>query len=215
MARTDVVRDYGGISADDRRAERRRKLLEAGRRVWGEVGIAKVTVRGVCSACGLTPRYFYEHFANTEALIIAIASQVRDELFAALVRASLAEPGNLEHKLRAAFTAFLDLIADDPHVHRVFAAVTAGEAGLAQQRSEALDMVADLVLQYGPALLDVERASPADLRRGALFVVGGVNQLIGAWLRDPQESTGELAEICTRLCLATVNGGAALPSLDG
>ncbi|EUA42450.1 hypothetical protein I553_6310 [Mycobacterium xenopi 4042] len=30
MRRAEVVRDYGGVSAADRRAERRRKLLAAG-----------------------------------------------------------------------------------------------------------------------------------------------------------------------------------------
>ncbi len=208
MARTDVVRDYGGISADDRRAERRRKLLEAGRRVWGESGIGDVTVRGVCSASGLTPRYFYEHFANRDALIFAVADEVRDELFAALVNASLAEPGDLAAKLRAALKAFFDLIADDPHVHRVMTSDWTAAAGLAQRRSEALDMVADLVLQHAPALLDIEAPDPADLRRGAMFVAGGVNQVVVAWLRDPQDSTSELADVCTRLCLAVVSSHA-------
>ena len=72
MGRTEVVRDYGGVSAEDRRAERRRKLLDAGRRLWGESGISEVTVRGVCTASGLTPRYFYEQFENRETLLVAI-----------------------------------------------------------------------------------------------------------------------------------------------
>ena len=204
MARTDVVRDYGGISADDRRAERRRKLLEAGRRAWGEFGIGDVTVRGVCSSSGLTPRYFYEHFTNRDALIVAVADQVRDELFAALVGASLAEPGELAHKLRAALKAFFDVIADDPHIHRIMTSDWTAVAGLAQRRSDALDMVADLVLQYAPALLE-EPPDTADLRRVAMFVVGGVNQLVEAWLREPTDSTSDLADICTGLCLAVVS----------
>lgn len=202
MARTDVVRDYGGVSADDRRAERRRKLLEAGRRAWGESGIGDVTVRGVCSASGLTPRYFYEQFANRDALLIAVADEVRDQLFAALVEASFAESGDLAAKLRAALKAFFDVIADDPHVHRIMNTDWTAAAGLAQRRSAALDMVADLVLQYAPPLLDLESPNPVDLRRGAMFAVGGVNQVVVAWLRDPTDSTSELADICTRLCLA-------------
>ena len=59
IKRPEVVRDYGGISAVDRRAERRAKRLAAGRQIWGESGIGEDTVRGVCTAAGLTPRYFY------------------------------------------------------------------------------------------------------------------------------------------------------------
>ncbi|NMN98150.1 TetR/AcrR family transcriptional regulator [Antrihabitans stalactiti] len=203
MARSNVVRDYGGISALDRRAERRRKLLEAGKRIWGESGIAEVTVRGVCSASGLTPRYFYEQFPNRDDLLVAIADQLRTELTATMVTASLADPGDLGAKLRTAFTAFLDAVAADPHSHRILT-TESNIAGLREGRDRMLDTIVELVLHYGPGLLGFEPADPADLRRGALFVVGGVNQLIEAWLRDPKESTTELADICVALTLATV-----------
>src|SRR6476660_7042276 len=119
MKRAEVVRDYGGISAVDRRAERRRKLLAAGRQIWGEAGITEVTVRGVCSAAGLTPRYCYEQFPNREALVFAVADDARDETLQALVAAGLGEPGSLADKLRSGITAFLDIIAADPHLHRI------------------------------------------------------------------------------------------------
>lgn len=208
MARADVVRNYGGISAQDRRAERRRKLIEAGRRLWGESGIAEVTVRGVCGESGLTPRYFYEHFPNRDALLVAISDGLRDELTTTMVSASLAEPGDLAAKLRAAFTAFLDAVANDPHSHRILTSDSTGVGGLAEGRDRTLDTLVELVLQYGPGLLGYEPPSATDLRHGALFVVGGVNQLIEAWLRDPQESTAELADVCAGLTLAAVSYGA-------
>lgn len=92
MRRAEVVRDYGGVSAADRRAERRRRLPAAGRRIWGESGITEVTVRGVCKAAGLIPRYFYEHFPNRDALLFAVADDVRDELLGALVAAGTGTP---------------------------------------------------------------------------------------------------------------------------
>src|SRR5690242_16652915 len=99
MKRAEAVRDYGGISAADRRAERRRKLISAGRRLWGEAGVAEVTVRGVCAAAGLIPRYFYEQFPNREALLFAVSDDVRDELLDALVVAGVGDPGTLNEKL--------------------------------------------------------------------------------------------------------------------
>lgn len=114
MKRPEVVRDYGGISAVDRRAERRSKLLAAGRQIWGESGIGEVTVRGVCTSAGLTPRYFYEQFPNRDALFFAVSDDVRDQLLEAMVTAGIGDPGTLADKLRSALTAFLDLIAADP-----------------------------------------------------------------------------------------------------
>jgi len=104
MKRAEVVREYGGISATDRRAERRRKLLAAGRRTWGESGVTEVTVRGVCNEAGLTSRYFYEQFPNREALLFAISDDVRDQLLEALVVAGIGDPGTLGDKLRSALT---------------------------------------------------------------------------------------------------------------
>jgi AcrR family transcriptional regulator len=206
MKRAEVVRDYGGISAADRRAERRRKLLAAGRQIWGESGITEVTVRGVCNAAGLIPRYFYEQFPNRDALLFAVSDDVRDELLDAMVLAGVGDPGTLRDKLRSALTAFLDIIAADPHVHRIATGDVSSVAGLAQHRTHILDMITDLVVQYSPDVLAGFRPNPADLRRGAVFMVGGVNQIIEAWLEDPRETTHELAGICADLCVAVVRG---------
>jgi hypothetical protein len=43
------------------------------------------------------------------------------------------------------------------------------------------------------------------LRRGALFMVGGVNQIIEPKLDDPKEASAELAAVCA-FCVAVVRG---------
>ncbi|CAM3764884.1 TetR/AcrR family transcriptional regulator [Smaragdicoccus niigatensis] len=205
MGRAEVVRDYGGVSADDRRAERRRKLLDAGRRIWGESGISEVTVRGVCTASGLTPRYFYEQFDNREALLVAITDEVLSELTAVLLTVGLGEPGGVEHKLRAAFKAFLDVVEGDPHLHRIVDSDVAGVPGLLERRGRFLDSILELVLEHGPRLLDLGEPDPALLRRGATFIVGGVNQVIESWLHEPDgATTAEVAASCAAMCLAVV-----------
>ena len=204
MKRPEVVRDYGGVSAVDRRAERRAKLLAAGRQIWGESGIGEVTVRGVCAAAGLIPRYFYEQFPNRDALIFAVSDDVRDQLLAALVAAGTGEPGTLTDKLRAALTAFLELVVVDPHIHRIATSDLSGVPGLSEHRAGVLDMITELVVQLSPAVLDGATPEPAELRRGALFLVGGANQVIEAWLADPKESIVELATVCADLSTAVV-----------
>lgn len=207
MARAGVVRDYGGVSAEERRADRRRRLVAAGRRIWGEQGIGDLTVRGVCAVSGLTPRYFYEHFAHRDELAVAISDEIRAELVATLLQASDAASGGLPARLNAALTAFLELVAADPHVHRILTTEPSGAAGLAEHRAGSVDLVAGLVAERGAAFVD---DPPADdeLRRIAAFVVGGMGQLIEGWLRDPKETPAELAATCTRLALAVVNGAA-------
>jgi len=206
MKRAEVVRDYGGISAADRRAERRRKLLAAGRKIWGESGIAEVTVRGVCSAAGLIPRYFYEQFPTREALLFAVADDVRDETLQALVTAGIGQPGNLADKLRSAIKTFLDMLVADPHIHRIATSDLSTVPGLTEHRIQVLDIITELVIQYAPDILGRDTPNPIELRRTALFMVGGANQIIEAWLADPKETTAELAAVCADLCVGVVRG---------
>ena len=65
---TSAGRIYAGRSPEDRREERRARLLAAGLELIGEDGIAAVSVRGVCGRAGLTPRYFYEEFGSVDEL---------------------------------------------------------------------------------------------------------------------------------------------------
>lgn len=205
MTRSGVVRSYGGVSAEDRRADRRAKLLAAGRKAWAESGPAGVKVRGICALSGLTDRYFYEHFANRDALLLAVADDVRDQLLGAMVAAGLNTEGSAEAKLRAALRAFFDTAAADPQIMRIVTSDTAGVPGLAERRRDVLTTIADLVVQYAPAVLGVEDYDPEQLRRAAMFVTGGVNQLIEAWLGgEIVMTTTELAAECTRMCLAVI-----------
>ncbi|MGV0813099.1 TetR/AcrR family transcriptional regulator [Mycolicibacterium boenickei] len=206
MKGAQAVRGYGGVSAADRRTERRSKLLAAGRQIWGESGITEVTVRAVCTAAGLTSRYFYEQFPSRDALLFAISDDVRDQLLAALVNAGVGDPGTLTDKLRSALTAFLDIIAADPHIHRIATGDVTSVAGLEQHRTHILDMISALIVQHAPDVLHGETPDAAQLRRGAQFMVGGVNQIIDAWLENPTETPQELAAECADLCVAVVRG---------
>ncbi|MFE5284976.1 TetR/AcrR family transcriptional regulator [Nocardia sp. NPDC056611] len=204
MARSATARSYGGISAEDRRTERRTRLLAAAREVWGESGLSAVTVRGVCKQAGLIDRYFYEHFANRDELLAAVADQLREELLSVLVRSGLTADGTAEDKLRAALGAFLQAIADDRRIHRIIASDFHAVPVLAQRRREVLATITDLVVQNVPDALPGDY-DPEALRRAALFITGGVNQLIETWLDHPTDLTADqLAASCARMCVSVV-----------
>jgi AcrR family transcriptional regulator len=212
MPRQAATRDYGGVSASARQADRRRKLLEAGRQLWGGSGLGEVTVRRVSARSQLATRYFYEEFPDRDALLVAIAEQVRDELIDVLVAAGLSEPGDIEDRLRAALTAFLDRITDEPDLRRVFTDVMTGTGPLGELRRQTLDLITALVLEHGPALLDFTPPRPAEMRRGATYLVGGVTHLIDTWALDPHESTTELADICAKYSLAVIRTTPSRPT---
>lgn len=194
-------RTYGGISAAERSSSRRDRLLAAATAIWGDSGIASVTVRGVCKEARLTPRYFYEHFAGREELLIAVAEEVRDKLLAAMVRAGLSSTGPAEIRLRAALEAFFETVADDPRLHRIIASNPDDVSALAQRRHEVIGTVAGLVVDYAPAALGFT-PDPGLLQRASLFITGGVDQIIEGWLAGAITMTAaELAADCTRMCI--------------
>ena len=201
MVRSEVERSYGGVTAAHRRAERRTRLLTAGRNLWGGTGVAAVTVRGVCKSAGLTDRYFYEHFTGIEDLLVAVADEVRDQLLGTLVRTGLSSPGGPEQRLNAALRAMLDLVDTDPHLHRVAAADLSSAPVLAERRRVLMTAMAAVVVQYAPEELGIEPDAEW-LTQAAIFVTGGVSQLVEAWLDGTLEaSTAELAERTTTLLL--------------
>ena len=72
-------RVYGGIKANLRQAERRKKLIEAGLEAFGTKGYAKTNIKMICGIAGLTERYFYESFRHKEDLLRVVYRELIDE----------------------------------------------------------------------------------------------------------------------------------------
>lgn len=208
ITRSPVVRDYAGVGAADRRADRRARMLAAGRALWGAGGPAAVTVRGVCAEAGLTPRYFYEHFTYRETLLCAVYDRVAEELVAVLVAAGADTGASLLARLRTAITAMLESIAADPHIHRILTADPAEVAGLRARRTGLVDAVTEVVVAEAAQVVHGPLPDQAVLRKRTQFIVGGVDRVVGAWLADPVDPPGAVATECARSAVAVVAGRA-------
>jgi AcrR family transcriptional regulator len=115
-----VSRLYGGVHADERRAERRLRLIEAAVQVYGRVGYRNATVKAVCEAAKLTERYFYESFANSEALLIAAYIHVTDELHRQMAAAGVQFTGDAAGRTRAILAVYFTRLREHPRPARVF-----------------------------------------------------------------------------------------------
>ena len=72
-------RVYGGVEANLREEERRKKLIEAGLEAFGTRGYTKTNIKMICGIAGLTERYFYESFHHKEDLLCAVYRELIDE----------------------------------------------------------------------------------------------------------------------------------------
>jgi AcrR family transcriptional regulator len=137
QAMAAVGRTYGGVSAAERVAGRRVRLLDAGLQLFGTQGFGATGVKDVCRAAGLTDRYFYESFRDSRELFLAVFDRLTDELFGAVALAVADGAADPERQLREAIGTFVGALVADPRKPRVlFAeAAAAGPEAAAHMRA--------------------------------------------------------------------------------
>ncbi|WP_168212215.1 TetR/AcrR family transcriptional regulator [Actinomadura rubteroloni] len=190
------MRTYGGVGAADREAERRARLLAAGLDLLGTGGLQAATVRKVCEAARLTPRYFYESFPDIDALTGAVFDAVVDEMVARGHAALAAAPADPRGRVRAALGSVIALLGDDPRKGRVVLALALASPPLAARRLAAGRRIAGLVGERLGAGVTARQREFA-----ARFLVGAFAETLTAWLDDPAPDDA-LLDDCTELFLA-------------
>ncbi|MBF6298787.1 TetR/AcrR family transcriptional regulator [Nocardia amamiensis] len=195
-------RTYGGISAQERRAQRRVALLEAALEIIGTEGLEKLTVSGLCARAGLNERYYYENFDSRDAVLAALIDKIAEELADAILAAvRAAQDGSVRTPdtratAHAAITAGVHLLTDDPRKAKV--ALVAGMATpeLRARTTETVRVFARMVAAEGIDFYRIGAAAPdpaIDFR--AMYLVGGLVQTLTAWLHgDLELSRDELIE---------------------
>jgi AcrR family transcriptional regulator len=169
---------YRGVSADARRAQRRRQLIEAAVSVYGERGYRNASVKAVCDAAGLTERYFYENFPNSEALLVA-AFAGGTSLITEVIRASAKDLPIGATKVRAMLEAYYSGLKAEPVAARVFLTEIAGVSPAADK------VVKAWRLAFADMLQAAWRGEPDS--GGSLLKIGVMGALINiatAWVLD-------------------------------
>ena len=78
------ARAYGGLSSQERRNQRRERLIQAGLEVFGRRGLRQSTMRDICTQARLSDRYFYESFASVQDVFEAVYVDLRAQLLSRL-----------------------------------------------------------------------------------------------------------------------------------
>lgn len=174
-------RRYRGASADERRQERRERLLDAGLRVFGESGYHGATVRGICHEAGLTERYFYESFANSEDLLCAVYERVlatqRERMLGAVTVAA-PQPDAM---IRAGLKAFLAYIRECPAAARVqFVEVLGVSPRVDQLYRQAIESFAQLMRTLGAQ--SGGQATKVDVETLSVGLVGAMVGIGSRWM---------------------------------
>ncbi|MCS0589160.1 TetR/AcrR family transcriptional regulator [Massilia norwichensis] len=199
------ARTYRGVSQDERRAQRRSQLIGAAIQVYGERGYRQATVKAVCEAAGLTERYFYESFANSEDLLIQSYNAVTFSVFGELRKAAQAAGPDRMQRSRAMLRAYFTALRDDPRSARVFLVEIRGVSRAVDKAFDAsLRAIGDELAQMsGP---ENEEADPLLLAG----VVGGVIHIALRWIEDGYSpDIDSVTESAMRLVMVAPRNAAA------
>lgn len=171
-----ATRTYRGRSAEERTAERRKQLIEAGLELFGTHGVAATRVDDVCAAAGLTKRYFYESFASLEELLLAVVEDVLADLTLQVVPAIAA--GGWRNP-RPMLAACIGSMLADPRLVRLLVIETHTGA-LVQQRQQFIERAVDLWLESDPQR-DPDPSFLQTQRLLAHAYAGAVGEVAVAW----------------------------------
>jgi AcrR family transcriptional regulator len=212
MART-ATGTYGGVSAEQRRAERRRRLLDAALDVIGTQGWSATTLRGVCERARVGPRFFYESFADLDALAAALHDEVLEAALRRTIAAIDAAPDHLPARTTAAFRAMISEVIDDPRRARVLWVEAYGSETLVRRRSAAMRRLARVAMEQSHDLLDLPPDGDRVLQAVSIMLTGGVTEFVLAWLDGGMDvSRDELLAMSVEFALAMGN---AIPAMAG
>ncbi|MEO3876159.1 TetR/AcrR family transcriptional regulator [Nonomuraea sp. B12E4] len=182
------MRDYGGRSAEQRRAERRAQLIEAGFELFGTQGYANTSIRALLRRAELQDRYFTENFASMEELLGAVYDQIRDVAFEK-VRAAGNAVGTPVERLRLMIDANVRILEEDPRFARVTMIEIFGAGPVAEQhRQRGLRESAAVVAGIMPPLLP---GRGLDRDAVSMAITVGVNGLFMDWVAKGFNMTRE------------------------
>jgi AcrR family transcriptional regulator len=172
------VRPYRGVEAADRVAERRRRFLEAGLDILGsDPDLSELTVRGICRQAGIALRYFYESFTDKDDFVEQVYDWVIADIAATTQAAVASAPVN--EQSRAGMANIVRTIAADSRVGHLLFSSQLSNAVVLRKRAESFALMAMLTFQHAGVLGAKDNES---IKAASHFVVGGVTQMITAWL---------------------------------
>lgn len=192
---------YRGVSAADRVADRRARLLEAALAVWADPE-TRTTMTAICGEAGLTERYFYESFSGLDEILEAVMDSIAAEIEETSRAAAEHAAGDPVARVHASVQAFVQLLLDDPRKGRVAIIESVAVPTLRQRRTALLRHLAHRSAIEARELLGLPGRSEREDETAGLLFIGGMAELITAWLDGGlQASADEIVEAASHAFL--------------
>lgn len=197
---------WRGTSSEDRTVERRDRLLLACRDIVARDGSTALSVRAVCRAANIGPRYFYESFPDTGALLLAAYEGAVAELMQAISVAAERDSAawqdtSFEARLHRVFGAAADHLTGHPDSGKLIFREALASDLLRTHAAVTLPLFVVAVKAVVFGAEDRPAASRAHLE--ATVLSGGLAAAFAEWLSGSSAyDRAALVDYCTRATLA-------------
>lgn len=204
--RPGSTRPYGGRSVQERLAERRARLLDAGLALFGTRGYATTSIELVCSKAGVTARHFYEQFDSREALLLEVYEKVIGHARKAVITALHQSHPTPRHRVTSGLEAYVHAVLDDPRYARIACVEVVGaSARVERRRRKTIYEIASVIEAQAQALAEQGRVARRDFSLTAIAMAGACNELVtDAIMRPTPPPTSTLVDALVRLFLAVI-----------
>lgn len=168
---------------------RQPQILDAAAALFAERGFDAASVRDIAGAVGMLPGSLYYHFANKEALLVAVYAEGVRRIDAAVEAATLRHSGAWE-RLEAAAAAHLGTLVDRSAYAKVVVNVRPSDVPAAQRELVALRDAYERRFRELIAALPLPPRTPRDTLR--MLLMGALNWAPN-WYREDGASPARIA----------------------
>jgi AcrR family transcriptional regulator len=202
-----VARAYGGISPEQRKAERRAKLLQAGLQLFTGAGFAATKISELCTEAGVSTRNFYEEFASKEDLLRDLHDLINATAFTQ-VRTALTEleTDDVTTRITTLLDVFVRSVTADPRAARLNYVEAVGvNAEIEQQHVRWVNTWAEFIESEALRAAATGVAPRRSYRLTAIALVGAITGLLREWqAHRPPLAVDEIAAEIRELMLAAI-----------
>jgi AcrR family transcriptional regulator len=176
--------------------ERRALILEAAGRLFGEQGYDAARLDDIAAAAGVTKPILYRHFADKEALYLALLARHRDDL--PTFTAAMPAEGTAEERLRAVLDGWVGYVEAHAYAWRMLFVDAGGGPEVQAFRHEVRNR-ARAVLAQAIVGLSARPVPEHELEPLAELMRGGMASTVLWWIDRPDVPREAVVDAITRV----------------
>lgn len=200
-------RTYAGVDTEQRRAERRDKLIEAALDEFTSKGYHKTKIADLCARAGVSTRNFYEKFASKEALLLELHAHINRQAMKRMLPLMDSLTGaDAITRVTTLVDAFVKSVTSDPRYPRLNYVEAPGTSpAMERQHQDWFGRYVDFIENQADQAAAAGLAPRRNYHLTAIALVGAITGLLREWqAHDPPMPATAIADEIREIMIAAI-----------